>query len=51
MNGFYIPVANKEGKIVFTPKDYDELRAKMSGLSYYGVPEQILKNPKTFLLL
>ena len=36
MNGFYIPVANKEGKIIFTPKDYDELRAKMSGLSYFG---------------
>ena len=35
MNGFYIPVANKEGKILFTPKDYDELRAKMSGLSYF----------------
>ena len=35
MNGFYIPVANKEGKIVFTPKDYDELRSKMSGLSYF----------------
>ena len=36
MNGFYIPVANKEGKIVFTPKDYEQLREKMSGLSYYG---------------
>ena len=36
MNGFYIPVANKEGKIIFTPKDYDKLREKMSGLSYYG---------------
>lgn len=35
MNGFYIPVANKEGKIIFTPKDYDELRAKMNGLSYF----------------
>lgn len=35
MNGFYIPVVNKEGKIVFTPKDYDELRTKMSGLSYF----------------
>ena len=35
MNGFYIPVANREGKIVFTPKDYDELRTKMSGLSYF----------------
>lgn len=36
MNGFYIPVTNKEGKIVFTPNDYDRLREKMSGLSYYG---------------
>ncbi len=36
INGFYIPVANKEGKIIFTPKDYDELRAKMSGLAYFG---------------
>lgn len=35
MNGFYIPVANKDGKIVFSPKDYDELRTKMSGLSYF----------------
>lgn len=35
INGFYIPVANREGKIVFTPKDYDELRTKMSGLSYF----------------
>ena len=38
LNGFYIPIANKEGKIIFTPKDYDELRAKISGLSYYGMP-------------
>ena len=36
MNGFYIPVSNMEGKIVFTPKNYDELREKMSGLSYFG---------------
>ena len=36
INGFYIPIANKEGKIIFTPKDYDKLREKMSGLSYYG---------------
>lgn len=35
MNGFYIPVANKEGQIVFTPNDYDKLREKMRGLSYY----------------
>lgn len=36
MNGFYIPIASKEGKIIFTPKDYDEIRKKMSGLSYFG---------------
>lgn len=36
MNGFYIPVADKEGKIVFTANDYDKLREKMSGLSYFG---------------
>ncbi len=36
MNGFYIPIANTEGKIIFTPGDYDMLREKMSGLSYYG---------------
>ncbi len=36
MNGFYIPVVNKQGKIIFTPEDYDNLKAKMSGLSYFG---------------
>lgn len=36
MNGFYIPVANMEGKIKFTPEDYDKLRERMDGLSYYG---------------
>ncbi|MBR2289934.1 MAG: hypothetical protein IJ867_04900 [Clostridia bacterium] len=39
MNGFYIPVADKDGKILFTPKDYDNLRAKMQGLSYYREKE------------
>ncbi len=36
MNGFYIPVVDKEGKIVFTPNDYDKIREKMSGLTYFG---------------
>lgn len=35
MNGFYIPVADKSGKIIFTPQDYDKLREKMSGMEYY----------------
>ena len=34
-NGFYIPVVNKKGQVVFTPEDYDILRSKMQGLSYY----------------
>lgn len=37
MNGFYIPVADKSGKIIFTPDNYDKLREKMDGLSYYGI--------------
>lgn len=39
MNGFYIPVVDFDGKLVFSPKDYDILRGKMSGLSYYGTGE------------
>ena len=35
-NGFYIPVVNQSGELIFTPKDYDALRAKMSGLEHYG---------------
>ena len=36
LNGFYIPVVDKSsGKVVFSPSDYDALRRKMSGLSYY----------------
>ena len=36
LNGFYIPVCNEDGKVLFTPEDYDLLRSKMSGLKYYG---------------
>lgn len=35
MNGFYIPVVDTNGKLVFSPEDYDKLRKKMQGLSYY----------------
>ncbi len=35
LNGFYIPVADKDGKIVFTKEDYDNIRSKMAGLTYY----------------
>ncbi len=36
INGFYIPVCDFNGKIIFTPKDYDELRSKMQGLTHLG---------------
>ena len=44
-NGFYIPVVNVNGEVLFTPEDYDKLRSKLSGLSYYGLPKyEISKN-------
>ena len=46
MNGFYIPVANMDGKIVFTPEDFDNLRKKMNGLSYYGINEYVIDSSK-----
>ena len=44
MNGFYIPVANEEGKITFSRDDYDNLRSKMNGLSYYGMDNYIFSD-------
>ena len=44
LNGFYIPVFNLEGKLVFTPTDYDILRDKMRGLDYYSA-EQFVTSP------
>ena len=37
LNGVYIPVVDKDGKLRFTPEDYKDIRSKMSGLSHYGV--------------
>ena len=36
MNGFYIPIVDMEGKVIFTYENYKELKSKMNGLSYYG---------------
>jgi hypothetical protein len=38
-NGFYIPVADMNGKVVFSYDDYLDLRSKMGGLRYYGTSE------------
>lgn len=40
MNGFYIPLLNTKGNLVFTPEEYDELHEKMSGLSYYNTEKE-----------
>ena len=39
LNGFYIPVRNKNGELVFSPEQYDVLRSKMAGLKEYGCDE------------
>ena len=36
MNGFYIPIVDMDGKVIFTYENYLELKSKMNGLSYYG---------------
>ena len=38
-NGFYIPVVDRSGKLVFTIDDYNKLREQMNGLSKYGVDD------------
>ena len=36
LNGFYVPVVDRDSEeLIFTPDDYDKMRAQMSGLSYY----------------
>lgn len=36
MNGFYIPIVDLDGKVVFSYEDYQNLRQKMNGLKHYG---------------
>lgn len=38
-NGFYIPVVDFSGKLIFSVKEYEEIKEKMAGLSYYGSKE------------
>jgi len=37
--GFYIPVKDMQGKLLFTYEDYENIVAKMAGLKHYGKPE------------
>ncbi|MFC2333277.1 MAG: hypothetical protein ACFNL6_00200 [Candidatus Nanoperiomorbus sp.] len=54
LNGFYIPVVDRDSEeLIFTPDDYDKMRAQMSGLSYYHTgdyqfaPDSELELPST----
>ena len=54
LNGFYIPVVDRDSEeLIFTPDDYDKMRAQMSGLSHYHTgdyqfaPEDELELPST----
>lgn len=39
-NGYYIPIVDRvTGKVIFTPEEFDILREKMTGMSYYGMNE------------
>ena len=45
LNGIYIPIIDKKsGELLFTPNQYDDIRNKMGGLSYYGTEEFKLSN-------
>ena len=39
MNGFYIPIIDKDNNLLYTPEMYDEIRSRMQGLSNYGLNE------------
>ena len=54
LDGFYIPVVDRDSEeLIFTPDDYDKMRAQMSGLSYYRTgdyqfaPDSELELPPT----
>mgnify|MGYP001010392586 CR=1 FL=1 len=54
LNGFYVPVVDRDSEeLIFTPDDYDKMRAQMSGLSYYHTgdyqfaPDDELELPST----
>ena len=35
-NGYYIPIIDFSGNLIFTSKEYESIRKQMDGLSYYG---------------
>ena len=43
-NGVYIPVIDFSGKLIYTEQEYDNIRSKMQGLSYYGTDEYTISS-------
>ena len=43
-NNLYIPVVDMDGKLVYTYEEYETLKNKMNGLSYYGNKEYKLSD-------
>ncbi len=41
-NGFYIPIVNVDGNLLYTVDEYNNLKEKMNGLSYYDAEEYTL---------
>ena len=41
-NGFYIPVVNVDGNLLYNVDEYNNLKEKMKGLSYYDAEEYTL---------
>ena len=47
-NGYYIPVIDMLGRLVFTPEQYDALRSKVAGLPYYSSAEYTISSKLDF---
>ena len=43
-NGYYIPVIDFSGKLIYTPEEYEKIRGKMQGLSHFGIKEYKLSS-------
>ena len=43
-NGYYIPVIDFSGRLIFTKEEFKILREKMKGLSYYGENSYVLSD-------
>ena len=42
LDGFYIPIVDRDSEeLIYTPDDYDKMRAQMSGLSHYGTGDYV----------